>query len=379
MNKSPYRYPFLDLGRVNARYMADLKAAAARVIDSGRYVGGPEVKAFEDALAACTQVPYVVAVSNGLDALRLIFRAYIELGRLQPGDEVIVPANTYIASVLAVTDCGLKPVLVEPDPETLNLDTRLVEASISPRTKAILTVHLYGRVCYDQALKTAAERHKLLVIEDNAQAIGATSATPSPRGTYIAGSLGDAAAFSFYPTKNVGALGDAGAVATADAQLASTVRALANYGSDYRYHNIYQGVNCRMDPLQAAFLTLKLQDMDDEIQRRRDIAAIYSSAINNPKVITPRIDEPDRSVWHQYVVRTPYREFLRRHLEANGVETDIHYATPPHRQPCYPNFSRCNLPITEQLADEVLSLPISACTSATDAREIAAIINDFKL
>ena len=259
---SEMRYPFLDLATVNAPYADELRRAALRVVDSGRYIGGCEVEAFEAALARNTGVPYAVGVSNGLDALRLIFRACIELGRLRLGDGVIVPANTYIASVLAVTDCGLTPVFVEPDERTLNLDTSLVEKALDENVKAILTVHLYGRACYDSTLADVARRYGLIVVEDNAQAIGADASVASPAGTYRTGSLGDAAAFSFYPTKNVGALGDAGAVTTRDPEIANVVRALANYGSDRRYHNIYEGFNCRLDPILAAFLNIKLKYID---------------------------------------------------------------------------------------------------------------------
>lgn len=372
-----YRYPFLDLATVNEPFAEELREAALRVVDSGRYIGGVEVASFESELARITGVPYAVGVSNGLDALRLIFKAYIELGRLAVGDEVIVPANTYIASVLAVTDCGLIPVFVEPDAATLNLDTTLLEAAVTSRTKAILTVHLYGRACYDRVMAECAARHDLIIVEDNAQAIGAEAAFTSPWGTCRTGSLGDAAAFSFYPTKNVGALGDAGCVTTHDEELAMTVRALANYGSDRRYHNIYEGFNCRLDPIQAAFLRVKLPHIEAENHRRRELAAIYDSAINNSLIIKPLRDNPDRSVWHQYVIRTPFREKLIAYLDNRGVGTDIHYAVPPHRQPCYARYASLDLPITDSLASEVLSLPISACTSPEDANDIARIINEF--
>ncbi|MDE6206386.1 MAG: DegT/DnrJ/EryC1/StrS family aminotransferase [Muribaculaceae bacterium] len=370
------KYPFFDLGAATAACADDLKAAAARVIDSGRYIGGAECEAFEAELAAATGVPYAVGVSNGLDALRLIFKALILLGRLSEGDEVIVPANTYIASVLAVTDAGLVPVFVEPDPRTLNIDSSRIEEVINLRTRAILTVHLYGRVAYDTTMREVAENYGLIVVEDNAQAIGAESAVAAPSGAVKAGALGMAAAFSFYPTKNIGAIGDAGAVTTSDRELADAVRALANYGSDRRYHNIYQGYNCRLDPIQAAFLRVKLAHLDDETARRRAVAAAYSEAIDSPYVTTPLLDAPDRSVWHQYVIRSKHREALRKYLEDNGVATDIHYAVPPHRQPCYVEYAHLQLPVTEQLADEVLSLPI-ATASIDDARAIARIINNF--
>lgn len=367
------RYPFLDLGTVNEPYADELKAAAIRVIESGRYIGGPENDAFEQELAAMCGSQHAVGVSNGLDALRLIFKAYIELGRLRKGDKVIVPANTYIASVLAITDAGLVPVFAEPDPQTHNLDTSRLAEYYTPEVKAILTVHLYGRACYDEALSSFAREHELIVVEDNAQAIGATTADGR-----TTGSLGDAAAFSFYPTKNVGALGDAGAVTSNDKDLADTVRALANYGADRRYHNIYQGYNCRLDPIQAAFLRVKLPHTEEENSYRRKIAAIYNTEITNEAVTTPLMDTPDRCVWHQYVVRTAERDRFRSYLEEKGVGTDIHYAVPPHLQPCYSRYAGLSLPLTEMLASQIVSLPISRCTSESDARDIAMIINAYK-
>lgn len=374
---SGMRYPFLDLGTVNAPFMQTLKDAAARVLESGRYIGGAEIAEFEKELAAFTGTEYCVGVSNGLDALRLIFRAYIEISRLAPGDAVIVPSNTYIASVLAITDNGLVPVFVEPDPAMLNMDTARIESAVTPQVKAILTVHLYGRVCYDAEMRRVADKYGLLIVEDNAQAIGADSAYPSAKGLYRAGALGDAAAFSFYPTKNLGAIGDAGAVTTDDADLAKTVRALANYGSDVRYHNIYEGFNCRLDPIQAAFLRVKLPYLEAETNHRRALARVYDECISNPMITKPLLTTPDRCVWHQYVVISPLRDRLQAYLAEKGVGTDIHYPIPPHLQPCYRRFSHLNLPVAELLGRQVLSLPMSACTSIEDAREIASIINEF--
>ena len=372
------KVPFFDLSQATKQYAAELKAAACRVIDSGRFIGGNECAAFEKELAESIGVPYVVGVSNGLDALRLIFSALIHLGKLSKGDEVIVPANTYIASVLAVTDMGLKPIFVEPDPETLNIDSSKIEVAISERTHAILTVHLYGRAAYDETMRNVAAQHNLIIIEDNAQAIGADSATISPYNTTRTGSLGLAAAFSFYPTKNIGAIGDAGAVTTHDKDIADAVRALANYGSDTRYHNIYQGYNCRLDPIQAAILRVKLSHLESETVHRREIAAIYESNITTSYITKPRIGAPDLCVWHQYIVRTNHRDAFRKYLADNGIDTDIHYAVPPHRQPCYDaEYSALKLPITDALADTVVSLPI-ATISATDAQRVALIINDFR-
>lgn len=372
------KYPFLDLGAINEAFKADLKAAAERVIDSGRFVGGEECAAFERELAEFSEVPYCVGISNGLDALRLIFRAFIELGRLQHGDEVIVPGNTYIASVLAVSDCGLVPVFVDADIKTLNIDTSKIEASITPRTKAILTVHLYGRAAYDETLRDIVARHKLILVEDNAQAIGAHSWIYSPYDTTLTGSLGDAAAFSFYPTKNLGALGDAGAVTTHSKELADAVRALANYGSDRRYHNIYKGYNCRLDPIQAAFLRAKLPALHaGENCHRRCAAEIYDGNIDNPHIIKPQLDDFDFCVWHQYVLLVDDRERFCKYLDDNGIGWDIHYATPPHRQPCYAEYAHLNLPVTDYIANHCVSIPISSATPLDDISAIAEIINAY--
>ena len=275
------RYPFLDLRTINLGYSEEIQSAFSRFLDSGRYIGGQEVESFEKELAMLAGTRYAVGVSNGLDALRLIFRGYIELGRLNPGDAVLVPANTYIASVLAVSDAGLKPVFVDADIDTMNMDTSLIEEAMTSEVKAILTVHLYGRPCFDSRMKTIASEYGLLIVEDNAQAIGATASVASENGNFRTGGLGDAAAFSFYPTKNIGALGDAGAVTTGDVRLAEAVRTLVNYGSDRRYHNRYKGFNCRLDPVQAAILRIKLKDLENICRRRRRIADIYNKTIDS--------------------------------------------------------------------------------------------------
>lgn len=365
------RYPFLDLETVNRPWMESLKDLAAGVIHSGRYIGGPEVERFEQSLASITGTAHCVGCANGLDAIRLIFRALIELGRLKPGDEVAVPANTYIASVLAVTDCGLKPLFVEPDADTMNISGHTLRSAVTDSTKAVLTVHLYGRPAYDAEMARLVNERSLILVEDNAQAIGAHAFNG-----LSTGGLGVAGAFSFYPTKNIGALGDAGAVTTSDTELAAAVRALGNYGSDHRYHNIYQGLNSRLDPLQAAFLSLKLQSLDFETQRRRRIAQTYDSHITNQAIVKPLHDDVAQ-VWHQYVVRTDDRDKLRSFLAEKGVGTDIHYPVPPHRQPCYHQYANLDLPVAERMAAQVLSLPISACTSEEDAAQIASIINEF--
>ena len=373
------KYPFLDLAEVNAPYMNEMVAAAERVIRSGRYIGGEEVEAFEEEMSQLTGAPYIIGVSNGLDALRLILKAYIELGRLKEGDEVIVPANTYIASFLAISDAGLEPVPVDIDPATLNLDSSQIEGLITPRTKAIMTVHLYGRIALNEKLLNIVRNHNLLLIEDSAQAIGARSALKGLNGKYSAGALGHAAAFSFYPTKNTGALGDAGAVATHDEELAVTVRALANYGAERRYHNLYKGYNCRLDPIQAAMLRVKLPYTNKENADRFERALVYEREIKRDDIVKPLIPKDVNScIWHQYVIRVKNnnRNRLQAYLDECGVGTDIHYAIPPHLQPCYSNLRHGSLPETEKIANEILSLPIATGTTVSDAAQIAKIINN---
>lgn len=375
------KYPFLDLGNANEPYIDDLCRAAERVIRSGRYVGGPEVAALESELGELLGAPYIIGVSNGLDALRLIMKAYVELGRLRPGDEVIYPANTYVASVLAISDAGLTPVPVDIDPSTLNMDSALIESAVTERTRAIMTVHLYGRVAWDETLKRVADRHGLLIVEDCAQALGARATTAGLHGSLRAGALGHAGGISFYPTKNVGALGDAGAVATHDADLAAAVRALANYGSTVRYHNDYCGYNCRLDPIQAAMLRVKLPHTDAENADRFARALAYSRTIAHPKVETPLLSEAVTDcVWHQYVVRIAdgKRDLFRSLMQQAGVGTDVNYPTPPHLQPCYRGMAHGPLPHTELAAAEIVSLPISGSTSVADAAEIGRIINSLQ-
>lgn len=373
------KYPFLDLACTQLPYVEELKHAAAAVIDSGRFLHGPHTDALEHEIAEICQVNHCVAVSNGLDALRLIIRAYMEMGRLHRGDKVIVPANTYIATLLAVTDNGLLPVLCDIDPMTMNLDTTLLASLIDKQVKAVMPVHLYGTPCWDDILLEIAQHHHLLVIEDNAQAISAVAATSGLAGTRVTGGLGDAAGISFYPTKNLGALGDGGAVVTNDETLAKTVRTLANYGSDRRYHNIYCGLNCRIDEIQAAMLLVKLKYFRHENEQRRAVAKTYSTLISHPMITTPAIFADMEQVWHQYVVRVgdERRDSFRAYLLENGVGTDIHYATPPHLQPCYAHLQHHPLPVTEQLAQEIVSLPIAAPINTSSAAEIAQIINSF--
>lgn len=375
---SEMKYPFLDLGKVNEPYADALVEAAVRVIRSGRYIGGPEVEALEAELSEFTGAPFAIGVSNGLDALRLILRAYKEMGVFSDGDEVIYPANTYIASVLAISDAGLVPVAVDVDERTMNLDTSLLEAAITERTRAIMTVHLYGRVAWNRKLVDVARRHGLKIIEDCAQALGARTLADGLYGSHHAGALGDAAGISFYPTKNVGALGDAGAVLTHDRELARTVRALANYGSDRRYHNIYCGFNCRLDPIQAAMLRVKLPHLNDENADRFARALAYCRTIDRPDVVLPLMtSEVNDCVWHQFVIRVPAgrRESFMDRMAVEGIGTDIHYAVPPHLQPCYSSLSHGPLPVTERLVGEIVSLPIGTGISVADAAEIGRIIN----
>lgn len=370
---------FLDLQKINAKYAMELKQAAAEVIDSGWYLLGERVALFEANLAKYIGVKHAIAVANGLDALRLILKAYIEMGIMEEGDEVIVPANTYIATILAITDNRLKPVFVEPDIDTLNLDISLIEQNITPRTRAIMVVHLYGQVCWSKELETIAQRNNLKIIEDNAQAIGAIWREKK------SGSLGDAAGFSFYPGKNLGALGDSGAITTDDDELAEVIRCLANYGSKQKYHNEYRGLNSRMDEIQAAFINIKLKYIDWENEHRRSIAKYYIDNINNHDILFP-VAEKRRSdvgnaldhVWHLFVIRTLKRDDLHDLLSNNQIQSLIHYPIPPHKQLAYKAFNHLKYPITECLSNEVLSLPIGSHISLTEAAVVVSTLNNYK-
>jgi dTDP-4-amino-4,6-dideoxygalactose transaminase len=410
---------FLDLQKINAQYADELKQAAAEVIDSGWYLLGERVKRFETNLANYIGVKHAIGVANGLDALRLILKAYIELGFMKEGDEVIVPANTYIASILAITDNRLKPVLAEPDINTYNLSFDLIEEKITERTRAIMVVHLYGQVCWGTKLEEIAKKYNLKIIEDNAQAIGAEYTVPqalnlehqttntkhqtpnTKHQTLKTGALGDAAGFSFYPGKNLGALGDSGAVTTNDDELAVVVRATANYGSKQKYINEYQGLNSRLDEIQAAFLNVKLKYIDAENQRRRKIAQYYCENIKHPNIILPVI--PDffnteqqtsnnkqqtintvqqttnnlSHVWHLFIIRHPRRDELQKYLTENGIQTLIHYPIPPHKQMAYKEWNNLNFPITEKIHESVLSLPISPVLSVQEVASLTKIINGY--
>lgn len=362
---------FLDLQKINAQYTDELKQVAAEVIDSGWYLLGERVKQFERKLEDFQEGGYAVSVGNGLDALRLILKAYIELGIMQEGDEVVVPANTYIASILAITDNKLIPVLVEPDLNTYNLDIGLIESKITSKTKAIMVVHLYGRVCWSDKFEALVQKYNLKVIEDNAQAIGA-------RWNGVrTGNLGDSAGFSFYPGKNLGALGDSGAVTTKDEELARVIRALANYGSAQKYVNQYQGLNSRMDEIQAAFLNVKIPYVDVEIANRRNVANYYLEHINNPQITLPEAGLQNEHVWHLFVIRTDNRDRLHKYLSDNGVQTLIHYPIPPHKQECYEYLNFGTYPITELIHAEVLSLPISSVINLDHLQKIVELINNY--
>ncbi|MBD1577794.1 DegT/DnrJ/EryC1/StrS family aminotransferase [Vibrio sp. S11_S32] len=369
--------PFLDLKAINQQYEDELKQACARVIDSGWYVLGYEVTEFEKEFASYCETEHCLGVANGLDALILILRAYIEMGVMQKGDEVIVPANTYIASILAISENGLTPVLVEPSIDTFNLDPSLIEASITSKTKAILTVHLYGQVTNMDEINQIATKHNLKVIEDCAQAHGAVYQGQYGHAKKV-GSLGDAAGFSFYPGKNLGALGDAGAVTTNDTKLAETISALRNYGSHEKYKNLYKGLNSRLDEIQAAMLRVKLRYLDKEIEARRLVAKAYLDGIKNPAIQLPTVDDHDAHVWHLFVIKISQREVLEKYLKENGVQTLIHYPTPPHKQEAYSNWNDIRLSLTESIHKEVLSLPLSPIMTKQDVEQVISIVNQFK-
>ena len=358
---------YLPLHQINDLYDAELREAVSRVLDSGWYLKGEATQRFEEAYAEYIGTRHCVGCGNGLDALTLILRGYIELGVMQPGDEVIVPANTYIASILAITECGLKPVLVEPSMDTLQIDDSKIEQAITERTRAIMIVHLYGRCAYTSRIGDICQKHHLKLIEDNAQAHGCTF---EGRKT---GSLGDAAGHSFYPGKNLGALGDAGAVTTNDDELAAVVRALGNYGSHQKYVHDYKGRNSRIDELQAAMLLAKLPHLDAANLRRKEIASLYINKVENPQI---RIPQSDRDcVWHIFPIFSEHRDQLQQYLAKNGVETQIHYPIPPHKQRCYKEWSHLSLPITEQIHAQELSIPCHQAMTPADATVIVNLLN----
>lgn len=365
--------PFLDLKALNFAHQHQIEVACRRVVESGHYILGKEVKNFEDEFSKYCGSRFCIGVANGLDALILVLAAWKLMGKLNEGDEVIVPANTYIASILAITHNKLKPILVEPDPETFNIDLTRIESAISEKTKAIMPVHLYGRLVDMPQLLDLSKKHDLLIIEDSAQAHGA-----SINGRR-AGNWGDASGFSFYPGKNLGALGDAGAVTTNDEDLNQVLRTLRNYGSEKKYFNRYPGLNSRLDEIQAAILREKLRSLDDEITAREKIAKFYLANIDNPEIKLPDYGKAFQHVWHLFVVRSSKRDKLQAHLSNLGVETLIHYPCPPHKQEALTNEKlSSSLALTEKLHQEVLSLPIYSTLRLEELETVVAAVNSFR-
>ena len=392
---------FLDLKAVNAAYAVEIEEAMLRVTRSGWYLRGEETRRFEEAYAQYIGCRHAIGCANGLDALRLIFRAYMEMGKLHEGDEVIVPANTYIASILAITDNRLKPIFVEPDRETLQIDDSLIEQAITPRTRAILIVHLYGRCAYTDHIGHLCQKHNLLLIEDNAQAhgaklriensklkVGSAMEAHSDEGNNFqfsilnsqfkkTGSLGHAAGHSFYPGKNLGAMGDAGCITTNDDKLAAVVRALGNYGSEEKYVCKYAGYNSRIDEVQAAVLAVKLAHLDDDNRHRAEIAEVYYKGVTNPLIRLPRYVAPESNVYHLFPIFCKERDKLQQYLKEQGIETLIHYPIAPHQQECYREYAHLSLPITEEIHRTELSLPIGPTMTLEEAQRIVEAVNVF--
>ena len=361
---------YLDLKKINDLHDAELRQAVSQVLDSGWYLKGEATRRFETHYADYIGSRYCVGCGNGLDALTLIFRGYMEMGVIKEGDEVIVPANTYIASILAITACGLKPVLVEPRLDTLQIDDARIEEALSSRTKALMIVHLYGICAYTDRIGDICRRHGLKLVEDNAQAHGCVF------GERRTGSLGDAAGHSFYPGKNLGALGDAGAVTTDDAQLAEVVRALGNYGSYKKYVHDHKGCNSRIDELQAAMLDVKLKYLDTENEQRRTVASIYINKVKNPLILLPKLQRD--CVWHIFPVLCERRDDLQQYLRDHGVETQIHYPIPPHQQKCYAEWAGLSLPVTERIHAQELSIPCNQGMTKEEVDHIADLLNQFR-
>ncbi len=385
---------FLDLKAINDSFEPELSNAIQRVLDSGWYLLGEEVEAFEQEYKSFIGTKHCIGVANGLDALRIILRSYLEMGIVNEGDEIIVPANTFIASILAITDNRLKPVFIEPNINSYNLDISQIEKFITKHTKAIMIVHLYGQSLWSQKLEDIANKYNLKIIEDNAQAVGAIIAESSElngennlKGTTHTrkrtGSLGDAAGHSFYPGKNLGALGDGGAVTTNNDELANVIRALANYGSAEKYKNDYKGLNSRLDEIQAAILRVKLQRLDADNQRRREIAQYYINNIITTGIVLPiknqkfPITEYHSHVWHLFVIRHAQRDKLQQYLTNNGIQSLIHYPVPPHKQKAYKEWNELYFPITEQIHNEVLSLPMSQVMTDKEIHKVVEVINNF--
>ncbi|MBQ9561809.1 MAG: DegT/DnrJ/EryC1/StrS family aminotransferase [Prevotella sp.] len=364
---------FYDLQKITMQHAEEYKAAVERVIESGWFLQGRETARFEEAYAAYIGTKHCVAVANGLDALRLIMRGYKEMGIFKDGDEIIVPANTYIATILAISDNNLVPVLVEPTWEHLEIDTERIEEAITPRTKGIMTVHLYGRNAYDERMREICQRHSLKLMEDCAQSHGCEY------DGIKTGALGDAAAHSFYPGKNMGAMGDAGAVTTDDAELASIVRALANYGSDEKYVFRYVGMNSRMSEMDAAVLSVKLKHLDEDNGKRRQLAAYYYENISNPLITLPKRIADSNNVYHQFPVFCEQRDGLQAYLKERGIETMIHYPIPPHKQECYKEWNDRRYPITERIHAQELSIPMNQVITRDETQQIVEALNQFHL
>lgn len=364
--------PFLSLKEVTDLHSKEINEVVSRVVSSGWYLQGSENAKFEEDYAKYIGTKYCIGVSNGLDALIWILRAYIETGRLKTGDEILVPANTYIATILAITENNLVPVLVEPDAQSYQIDGNLIESKISERTKGIMIVHLYGRCAYTEQIAELCKKHNLYLFEDNAQAHGCLF------GTKKTGSLGNAAAHSFYPGKNLGALGDAGAVTTDDEEIAKTIRSLANYGSSKKYVFDYTGRNSRLDEIQAAILDAKLKHLEEDNARRKQVAKMYISGIKNPEIILPAVPDFNSNVFHIFPILLKKRDDLQKYLEQNGIGTVIHYPIPPHKQKCYAAWNSLNLPITEMLHERELSLPIGPTITDEQVQYVIGTINSWK-
>ncbi len=371
---------FLDLHKINLQYEEAFQEKFKSFLDKGRYVLGNEVQIFEKQFAAYCGTKYCIGTGNGLDALILIFKAAIQIGKLQKGDEVIVAANTYIASILAILQADLIPVLVEPNETTFNINPDAISKAITTKTRAILAVHLYGQLADMESINSIAEQNNLLVIEDAAQAHGAvlkSKIESQKTNTQKAGNLSYAAGFSFYPGKNLGALGDAGAVTTNNEELARMIYSLRNYGSEIKYHNDFAGVNSRLDEVQASFLSVKLPFLDNENTIRRTIAKRYLSEIKNSKITLPFYDHSENHIFHLFVIRTEKRDELQKYLSENGIQTLIHYPIPPHKQKALSQFHHLSFPITEKLHDEVLSLPMSPVLTDNEVNEVINVVNSF--
>ena len=365
---------FLDLHSINLGYQKEIEEAMLQVYESGWYIRGEKCEKFEKEFSSYCGTKFCIGVANGLDALILILKAYIELGKLKKGDEVLVPANTYIATILAIVNNGLKPILIEPNSKSFNMDDiKSFEDKINDNTRVIMPVHLYGQVTDMTLINKIADKYNLLIIEDSAQAHGAY------HNSKRTGNLGHAAGFSFYPGKNLGALGDGGAVTTNDSELANTIRVLSNYGSEKKYHNSIKGINSRLDEIQAAILSIKLKGLDIESSRRRRIAKCYSEGIENPLIQLPKWDfSKENHVFHLYVIRCKKRDTLKKYLFDNGIETVIHYPIPPHKQKAFEDWNEISLPVTESIHDEVLSLPMYSTLKNQEVKYIIQKINAFE-